>query len=235
MREYFLDIPTILIAAIIYIYIIKLSIDVFLLKKQLILILFIVQILGLIYDGIVILLGFSMSESVLMFFNKFRFIFHGLLVPLLIIFCGNALNLKGKFFYLNLLINIILSIFGIILGIICNLDIVDENVLKRCNFSSDEKKFIKISFTLMNIGCVIYMIVAGIILYVKKKDYYFFLSGFFMLLFSAIGPAVGKSNLNYLLSMYGEVLMIIFLYFFFKNKTQEPINIKQIEMGLDVD
>ena len=98
MREYFLDIPTILIAIIIYIYIIKLTIEEFLLKKQIILIVFIIEILGLIYDGVIILLGFSMSDSVLLFFNKLRFIFHGILVPLLITFSGYALNLKGMFF-----------------------------------------------------------------------------------------------------------------------------------------
>ena len=60
------------------------------------------------------------------------------------------------------------------------------------------------------------MIVVGVLLFIKKKEYFFFLSGFFMLLFSAIGPAVGMSELNYILSIYGEILMIIFLYLFFK-------------------
>ena len=55
--------------------------------------------------------------------------------------------------------------------------------------------------------------------YIKKKDYLFFLSGFFMLIFSAIGPATGNSYLNYLLSIYGGVLMVTFLYLFsIKNK-----------------
>ena len=54
MREYFLDIPTILIAIITYIYIIKLTIEEYLLKKEIILIAFIIEILGLIYDGVII-------------------------------------------------------------------------------------------------------------------------------------------------------------------------------------
>ena len=82
----------------------------------------------------------------------------------------------------------------------------------------------------MNIGCVIYMLIVGIILLLKKLGYYFFLSGLFMLIFSALGPIIGKSNLNYLLSIYGEVLMILFLYLFFIKKKEEPLTNKQIEM-----
>ena len=227
MREYLLDIPTIIIAICIYIIISKLTISAFLLKKEIILILLLIEIIGLIYDGIIILLGFSMSDNVLRFFNRLRFIFHGLLVPLLVVFCGYALNLSEMKFYINLIIAVILSILGVILGIIANLEINEGELIKRCTFSKDDSRTVKMLFTLMNIGCVIYMIVVGIILYVKNKDYLFFLSGFFMFVFSAIGPATGNSDLNYLLSMYGEVLMIIFLYLFFRKK--EHLKNKQIE------
>ena len=123
-----------------------------------------------------------------------------------------------------------MSIYGIILGFICKLDIIEDQVLKRCTFSINDKKFVKLSFSLMNIGCVIYMLIAGAILLLKNLGYYFFLSGLFMLIFSALGPIIGKSNLNYLLSIYGEVLMILFLYLFFKKKKEETLNNKQIEM-----
>ena len=186
-----------------------------------------IQVFGLIYDGVIILLGFSMSNNVLRFFNRLRFVFHGLLVPLLVLFCTHALNLKKMKFYINLIITIILSILGVILGIIANLEISEGEVIKRCTFSSDESKLVKILFTLMNIGTVIYMIVVGISLYIRKKDYLFFLSGFFMFIFSAIGPATGNSDLTYLLSMYGEVLMVIFLYLFFSKK--EHLKSKEIE------
>ena len=47
MREYYLDIPSIIIELIIYIYITKLSIGQFLAKKEILLLFFIIQILGL--------------------------------------------------------------------------------------------------------------------------------------------------------------------------------------------
>ena len=76
----------------------------------------------------------------------------------------------------------------------------------------------KAIFTLINVICVIYMIIVGIILYIRKKDYYFFLSGFLMLIFAAVGPATGTFYLIFLLSIYGEILMVIFLYLFFHFK-----------------
>ena len=216
MREFYLDIPTIIIGTIIYIIISKLTISEYLAYKELILIIFLIEIIGLIYDGMIILLGSTMTEWLLMFLNQLRFIFHGLLVPVLILFSGYALDYKSKTYFINLIINIILSIFGFFIGIITELKVEDSGVLKRCTFSDDIPLFINISFILMNIGCVIYMIIAGIILYVKSREYYFLLAGVFMLIFSAIGPAMGNPDITYLLSMYGEVLMIIFLYLYFK-------------------
>ena len=159
-----------------------------------------------------------MSDNVLRFFNRLRFIFHGLLVPLINIFCGYALDIKEIKFYIILIITIVLSIVGVIVGIIAKLEVDEGEVLKRCIFSENQSKWMKAIFTLINVICVIYMIVVGIILYIRKKDYYFFLSGFFMLIFAAIGPATGSSYLIFLLSIYGEILMVIFLYLFFHFK-----------------
>ena len=227
MREYFLDIPTIIIGVIIYIIIAKLSLTKYLSSKEKILIFFIIEIFGLIYDGFIILIGFAFSEGVLIFFNQLRFILHGLLVPLLILFSAYALKFPLKIYYLNIIITIVLSIFGIILGIITKLKVVDSGVLKRCTFADDISLFIETSFMIMNIGTVIYMIIAGIILLIKNKEYYIFLAGLFMLIFSAIGPVVKNPDINYLLSMYGEVLMVIFLYLYFRKIDVEKIGKKK--------
>ena len=98
-----------------------------------------------------------MSDNVLRFFNRLRFIFHGF--PLINIFCGYALNLKEIKFYINLIITIVLSIVGVIVGIIAKLEIDEGEVLKRCIFSEDQSKWKKIIFTIINIICVIYMII----------------------------------------------------------------------------
>ena len=230
MREYYLDIPSIIIGIIIYIIISMLTISYYLNNKEIILIFFLIEIFGLIYDGAIILLGFLMSDTILIFFNRLRFILHGILVPLLILFSGYAINAKGKYFYIHLGILIVLSIIGMIAGIITKLKIVEDVVLKRCTFDEDMTSFTMITFNVMNIGSVLYMIVVGVLLLIRKKEYFFFLSGLFMFIFSAIGPAIGKPELNYLLSMYGEVLMIIFLYLFFKNNGEENLNLDLLEV-----
>ena len=48
-----------------------------------------------------------------------------------------------------------------------------------------------------------------------------------MLIFSAIGPVVKNPDINYLLSMYGEVLMVIFLYLYFRKIDVEKIGKKK--------
>ena len=230
MREYYLDIPSIIISIIIYIIIIKLSISYYLNNKDIILIFFLIEIFGLIYDGAIILLGFLMSDSVLFFFNRLRFILHGILVPLLILFSAYAINATGKYFFIHLSILLILSIIGMLDGIFVKLKIVEDAVLRRCTFDEKMPSFFMITFTIMNIGTVLNMIIVGIILLIRKEDYFFFLSGLFMLIFSAVGPAIGKPELNYLLSIYGEVLMIIFLYLFFKKNGEENFNVNQLEV-----
>ena len=229
MREYFLDIPSIIIGIIIYSIISKLTISYYLNTKDIILIFFLIEIFGLIYDGAIILLGFLMSGGILLFFNRLRFILHGILVPLLILFSAYALKSTGRVFYVQLIILIILSIIGMIAGIIAKLKIVEDAVLKRYTFNEDKTSLIMIIFNVMNIGSVLYMIVVGVLLLIRSKEYYFFLAGIFMLIFSAIGPAIGKIELNYLLSMYGEVLMVVFLYLFFKNNGEENINLNHLE------
>jgi len=229
MREYFLDIPSIIIGIIIYSIISKLTISYYLNTKDIILIFFLIEIFGLIYDGAIILLGFLMSGGILLFFNRLRFILHGILVPLLILFSAYALKSTGRVFSAQLIILIILSIIGMIAGIIAKLKLVEDAVLKRYTFNEDKTSLIMIIFNVMNIGSVLYMIVVGVLLLIRSKEYYFFLAGIFMLIFSAIGPAIGKIELNYLLSMYGEVLMVVFLYLFFKNNGEENINLNHLE------
>ena len=231
MREYLLDLPSFIISLTIYIFISKLTIQKYFQTRDYILIIFLILELGLIYDIIIILLGFLMPNDLLLFFNKLRFILHGILVPSLILFCGYALNASGKFYYGHLFFNIILTITGLILGIITKLTIVEGSLIKRCIFSKDNSLIIILIFSFINIICVIYMIIVGIILFINKREKFFLLSGIFMFLFSAIGPTIGKTYLNYLFSMYGEILMVIFLYLFFRKKMEFKIKSKNLKIN----
>ena len=66
----------------------------------------------------------------------------------------------------------------------------------------------------LSFGTVIPLMIAGIIVWIKQKTPFLFLSGFFMFAFSALGPATGNTDLIFYISMFGEVLMVLFLYLY---------------------
>ena len=68
----------------------------------------------------------------------------------------------------------------------------------------------------LSFGTVIPLMIFGIIAWKKKKTPCLFLSGFFMFAFSAIGPATGNSDLIFYISMFGELLMVLFFFIFAK-------------------
>ena len=77
---------------------------------------------------------------------------------------------------------------------------------------------------ILSFGPVIPMMIAGIVVWVKQKTPHLFLSGFFMFAFSALGPATGNSDLIFFISMFGELLMVLFLYLYCRRKQAEQIS-----------
>ena len=63
------------------------------------------------------------------------------------------------------------------------------------------------------------MIIAGVIVWIRQKTPFFFLSGFLMFAFSALGPASGNADLIFFISMFGELFMVLFLYLYARLKT----------------
>jgi len=73
--------------------------------------------------------------------------------------------------------------------------------------------------SILSFGTVIPMMIVGIIVWIKQKTPHLFLSGFFMFVFSAIGPATGNADLIFYISMFGELLLVFFLYLYSKRFT----------------
>ena len=67
---------------------------------------------------------------------------------------------------------------------------------------------------ILSFGTVIPLMITGIIVWIKQKTPLLFLSGFFMFAFSALGPATGNTDLIFYISMFGEVLLVLFLYLY---------------------
>ena len=208
---------SVIVSTVLYTLIFGLSIREYLKMKRLVFILLMIECIGFIYDSLIMLIGTKLSDSALKGTNIIRYILHGILVPLLIALTGYALQFRKDKLYTNWLITIVFIILGLAAAIATKMDIGEEfGKIKRCGIHDDTPGWVNPIDTIMNIGSVIYMIIAGIILLIIKREFFFFLSGLFMLIFSAIGPASGNTDLNFLLSVYGEILMTIFLFVFFK-------------------
>jgi hypothetical protein len=207
---------SIIASLVLYAIIFVLSVLEYLKLKRLVFILLLMECVGFIYDGLIITLGKVMSDDVLKGTNIVRYIMHGILVPFLIAFTGYALRFRRDKLYINWVITLICIIIGLLAAIFSKMKIEDLANVKRCGIHEDTPNWVNSIYNVLNIGSVIYMIIAGLILLILKREFFYFLSGLFMLIFSAIGPATGNADLTFIFSIYGEMLMIIFLFVFFK-------------------
>ena len=65
---------------------------------------------------------------------------------------------------------------------------------------------------------VVPLIIVGIVVWIKQKTPHLFLSGFLMFAFSALGPATGNFDHIFFITMIGEVLMVLFFWFYAKKQ-----------------
>ena len=155
--------------------------------------------------------------------NFLRYILHAILVPFFFLFFVYTLEFTELKLFINLTITLLFMILGLVASINIKLKIEEFGNIKRCAMHEDTPGWVNFIFNFLNIGSVIYMLIAGIILLKIKKDFFYLLSGFFMLVFSVIGPVSGNLDLTFIFSVYGEILMVIFLFVFFKKNSSESM------------
>ncbi len=113
-------------------------------------------------------------------------------------------------------VTIILMVAGIAGAFATDLKVIEFAGVVRCASTDDTPDWAKTISSLLSFGTVIPMMIAGIFAWIKQGNKYLFLSGFFMLIFSVIGPATGNTDLIFFISMFGELLLILFLLLFIK-------------------
>ena len=168
--------------------------------------------LGLILDAAIIGLGAVLPQNVLAAVSPVRFVAHGLLIPLIFPICGYALRLKKPWMTAVWVISIILMAAGAAEGVATVLEPRSIAGVVRFASSDATPTWADAVSRILSFGTVIPMMIAGVVVWIKRKTPHLFLSGFFMFLFSALGPATGNSDLIFFISMFGEVLMVWFLY-----------------------
>ena len=173
---------------------------------------------GLTYDALILALGSVMTEgAALMALSRLRYVFHGGLIPLIFLICAYALDFKGFWKLAAWAFTGILIVLGIADG--CVRQIGATTVAGICRYASVyAPAWAEIVNSLLTFGTVIPMMVAGIVVWVKQKTPHLFLSAFLMFLFSGLGAAC--LELMFYISMYGELLMALFLYFYAQKRAR---------------
>lgn len=173
---------------------------------------------GLTYDALALALGTVMKEGpVLLAISRLRYVFHGGLIPLIFAICAYALDFKGVWKATAWVLTGVLMVLGIADG--CIREIGVQTVAGVCRYVSvSAPAWADIVNSLLTFGTVIPMMIAGVVVWVKQKTPHLFLSAFLMFLFSGLGAAC--LELMFYISMYGELLMALFLYFYAAHKSK---------------
>ena len=187
-------------------------------KKQLIVLLGLLVTLGLILDAVIIGLGTCLETGTLKAISPVRFIAHGILIPLLFPICGYALGFKKTTMRVLWILTGILMAAGAAEGVCTELEQREIAGVIRFASSASTPGWADMISRILSFGTVIPMMIAGVIVWIRQKTPYLFLSGFFMFAFSALGPATGNADLIFFISMFGELFMMLFLYLYVRNE-----------------
>ena len=176
--------------------------------------------LGLIADAAIIGLGSVLTPEALQTVSPVRFIAHGLLIPLLFPIMGYALNFRKIPMFIVWWFTLGLMVAGVLQAI--KTPLVPETIagVTRMKAAENTPKWAETISRILSFGTVIPMMIAGIIVWIRQKTPHLFLSGFFMFAFSALGPATGNTDLIFFISMFGEILMVFFLWLYALAKTK---------------
>ena len=171
-----------------------------------------VMTLGLILDAAIIGLGTVLAPELLAKLSPIRFLAHGLLIPLLLPICGYALRWKKPAMTAVWIVTILLMAAGAAQALRTVLELREIAGVKRYAAGEATPRWAELISRILSFGTVLPMMIAGVVVWIKQKTPYFFLSGLLMFVFSALGPATGNTDLIFFLSMFGELLMVFFLW-----------------------
>ena len=191
-------------------------------KRQPLFLLVALVAFGLCYDALVQALGAALGEgSALAFLSRFRFVFHGALIPLLFPICAYALNFRKPWKIAVWVLTAAVIVLGIAEGFATEL--VPEKMAGVLRMKSGEgtPAWAEEISMLLAFGTIIPVILAGIAVWIKQKTPLLFLAGLLMFAFAALGPATGNMDLNFLITMFGEVFLALFFLLYARWKARK--------------
>lgn len=180
---------------------------------------------GLFYDALIISLGSVLNDGALLRgLSQVRFISHGALIPLLLPICFYALGWKKLGKTIGWIVTGLIMALGIAEGFATVIELSEIAGVSRFTAGAATPAWAESVSSLLSFGTVIPLMIAGIIVWVKQKTPTLFLSGFLMFAFSALGPATGNTDLIFIISMFGEALMVLFFLLYGNYNASERLD-----------
>lgn len=172
---------------------------------------------GLLVDALLINLGGFFDGGLPEPVSRLRFILHGMLIPLLFPICGYSLKLKRKVMSVIWALTAVVMVLGLAEGMSITLELIQLGDVVRHNSADFSPAWAETIRSFLSFGTVIPLIIVGIAVWIKQKTPTLFLSGFLMFAFAALGPATGNLDLLFVITMIGEVLMILFFMLYVRS------------------
>lgn len=173
---------------------------------------------GLFLDALGICLGAVITSPVMRSISRIRFISHGVLIPLLFPICSEALNFSPNWKKIVWGLTAVLMCAGLAEALATVLEPCTIAGVTRYKAAEATPAWAAAISKLLSFGTVIPLMIAGIVAWIKQKTPCLLLAGLLMFIFSALGPATRNTDLIFYISMYGEVLMVLFLTLYVKGK-----------------
>ena len=184
--------------------------------------------IGLFYDALILAGGTFLREGgLLKALSQFRYIFHLTMIPLLFPVIAMALGCGKKLLKTVWAVTAVVIVLGLVAGIVLKTEARTVGAVTRYAESELTAGWVDGIVQFLDIFPVFLMIGAGIFLIRKNKDWNMLWAGAFMLLFTMLGIFLGKDpggdkskSLMFYISMFGEALMVFFLWRFSEKKRE---------------
>ena len=117
-----------------------------------------------------------------------------------------------------MVVTVLLMIAGVIQAFNVDLEKVTVGANIRYASSKLTPGWVNVISQLLSFGTIIPLIISGLITWIKFKTPHMFFAGFLMFIFAGIGPATGNMDLLFLITMFGEVAMLVSYYLYLRTE-----------------
>lgn len=178
--------------------------------------------LGLMVDALLINVGGMVPGGLPEGLSRVRFVCHGVLIPLMFPICGYALRAGKGAMRALWVVAAVVMVLGLAESLSIHLDQQQLGAVVRHVSGDTSPAWAEAVSSLLSFGTVIPLMIVGVVIWVRRRTPQLFLAGFLMFAFSVLGPATGNFDLIFVISMVGEVLMVLFFYLYARATDASP-------------